>query len=153
MEWKTEDIIKVLGGGGVFTAIAAAMGWLRFGKKDKAEVGKLRSETILDIATVLEKKVSDDSKILTQALDWNMILVSQREKDNAMIDKLKEENDRLHGDINTLKSDFNSMIGEFNKRIKQLEDELEKSKQELIREREENKKQIEILKSQRYGDG
>lgn len=159
MEWETEDIIKVLTGTGIFTLIstivASAMGWVRFGKADKAKIGKVESETALDIATVAQKRISDEVKISDAALQWNINLASQLEKAIMLNDKKQAENDRLHGIIDTMKKDFEQAFeklkSEFNRRIKELEAEFERSKSELIKEREENREEIKRLKMQING--
>lgn len=153
MKWELTDIIKIAGGG-IFTAVAAivanAMGWLRFGKKDIAEVGKVKSETALDMATIAEKKTSDQIKIADAALQWTINI-------SARLEKEQQENDRLHSIIDAMKRDFERQVqklkNDFNLRIKELEGEFEKSKNELIREREENINEIKRLKDQINGNG
>ena len=160
MEWKTEDILKVVAGGGFFTLlstiIARAMGWIRFGKADKARVGKVQAETALDIATITQKKISDEVKISDAALQWTVNLATQLEKANAMIEKKQTENDRLHGIIDVMKRDFErefqKLKDDFNQRIKELEKELERSRDELIQERSANREEIKKLKAQIDGN-
>lgn len=160
MKWDIEDILKILGGGGLLAAIVSVfgnmMGWVRFGKKDSAEVGKIKSETALDAATIAEKKIADEVKISDAALQWTVNLASRLEQANIMIDKKQEENDRLHGIIDIMKKDFDrefqKLKDSFNRRIKELEGEFEKSKQELIKEREENRAEIKRLKDQIDGN-
>lgn len=159
MEWKTDDILKILAGGGssivISTIVARAMGWIRFGKVDKAKIGKVEAETALDIATVTQKKISDEVKISDAALQWTVNLASQLEKANAMLDKKQTENDRLHDIIDVMKRDFEKAFQklkeDFNKRIRELELEFEKSKNELIKEREDNREEIKRLKAQING--
>lgn len=159
MEWKAEDILKIVAGGGFFTLVstivARAMGWIRFGKVDKAKIGKVEAETALDMATITQKKISDEVKISDAALQWTVNLASQLEKANAMLDKKQTENDRLHGIIDVMKKDFErefqKLKEDFNKRIRELELEFEKSKNELIKEREENRAEIQRLKAQING--
>jgi hypothetical protein len=131
MEWKTEDILKVVTGGGlltlVSTIIARAMGWIRFGKTDKAKIGKVQSETALDIATISEKEASKDVRLADTALQWNINLASQLEKAIMMNEKKQEENDRLHDIIIALKHDYEKL----SRRVSQLEMELERAKREL----------------------
>ena len=156
MEWKAEDILKIITGGGLFTLlstiIARAMGWIRFGKADKARIGKVEAETAIRIATVAQKKISDEIKISDAALQWNLNLAAQLEKANVMNDKKQEENDRLHDIINKMKRDFDEAFQklkkDFDTRLKQLESEFEKSRRELIAEREENLAEIKRLKMQ-----
>jgi len=159
MEWKTEDILKVITGSGLLTLlstiVARAMGWIRFGKVDKARVGKVEAETAIDIATVAQKRISDEVKISDAALQWNINLASQLEKANILNDKKQAENDRLHGIIDTMKRDFEvafeKLKSEFNRRIKELEAEFEKSKNDFIKEREENREEIKRLKAEING--
>ncbi len=156
MEWKTEDLWKLIAGSTVLTAIIGkAMGWLRFGKSDKANVGKVEAETAVDLATVNAKKISDEIKISEAALQWTINLSSRLEKANAMIDRKQQENDRLHDIISKIKHDFDEEVqklkNNFNKRIRELESEFEKSKNELLKEREENREEIKKLKNQIYG--
>jgi len=160
MEWKTEDILKMVAGGGFFTLIstivARGMGWIRFGKSDKAKIGKVEAETALDIATVAQKKISDEVKISDAALQWTVNLASQLERANMLIEKKQIENDRLHGIIDVMKQDFETAFQklkeDFNQRIKQLEMEFEKSRNELIEEREANRAEISKLKRQIDGN-
>lgn len=141
VKWEMEDILKVLGGGGLLAAIVSVignmMGWIRFGKKDSAEIGKIQSEIALNAATVAEKKIADEIKISETAIEWAKTFSSSLEQANIMIDKKQEENDRLHGIIDVMKKDFEREVREltesFNKRIKELEGEFEKSKQEIKR--------------------
>jgi hypothetical protein len=159
MEWKTEDILKVITGSGLLTLlstiVARGMGWIRFGKADKAKVGKVEAETAIDIATVAQKRISDEVKISDAALQWNINLASQLEKANILNDKKQAENDRLHGIIDTMKRDFEvafeKLKSEFNRRIKELEAEFEKSKNDFIKEREENREEIKRLKAEING--
>lgn len=159
MEWKTEDILKVITGSGLLTLlstiVARGMGWIRFGKVDKARVGKVEAETAIDIATVTQKRISDEVKISDAALQWNINLASQLEKANILNDKKQAENDRLHGIIDTMKRDFEvafeKLKSEFNRRIKELEAEFEKSKNDFIKEREENRDEIKRLKAEING--
>lgn len=152
MRWDITDILKIAGGG-LFTALltffATLMGWIRFGKKDRADVGKVRSETALDIATIREKKVSDEVKISDAALQWTINISTRLEKE-------QQENDRLHSIIDTMKRDFEIQVqklkNDFNQRIKELENEFEKSKNDLIKEREENMEEIKRLKRQINGN-
>jgi len=160
VKWEITDILKILGGGGVLAAIVSlvgsAMGWLRFGKKDSAEIGKIQSETALDAATIAEKKIADEVRISDAALQWTVNLATRLEQANLMIDKKQEENERLHGIIDIMKKDFErefqKLKDNFNKRIKELENEFERSKQELIKEREENREEIKRLKNQLDGN-
>ena len=158
MKWEISDILKVAGGG-IFTALATiianAMGWLRFGKRDLAQVGKVKSETALDMAAISEKKISDEVKISDAALQWTVNLASRLEQANVMIDKKQQENDRLHGIIDLMKSDFErefqKLKTDFNDRIKELEQEFKRSKNDLIKERQENREEIKRLKDQING--
>ena len=154
MKWEVTDILKSIAGGGMFaaltTVLASAMGWVRFGKKDNAEVGKVRSETALDIATIREKKISDEIKISEAALQWTINI-------SARLEKEQQENDRLHSIIDNMKRDFEKQVqkltNDFNQRIKDLENEFEKSKRNFIKEREENIAEITRLKKQVNGNG
>lgn len=149
MRWEQTDILKILAGGGLFTALvtflANIMGWVRFGKKDVAEVGKVKSETALDIATIAEKKASDEVKISNAALQWTVNL-------SARLEKEQMENDRLHSIIDTLKNDWErdvkKMKDEYDLRIKILEEDLERVSKALTKEREENMQEIKRLKDQ-----
>lgn len=156
MEWKAEDILKMITGGGFITLIvsivANAMGWIRFGKTDKAKIIKMNAEAEIDFATVTQKQISDEVKISNAALQWTVNLASQLEKANFMIDRKQDENDRLHTIIDNMKKDFeeafDKLKDDFNNRIRQLESEFEKSKKQLISEREANMEEIKRLKTQ-----
>lgn len=144
MEWKTEDILKVITGSGLLTLlstiVARAMGWIRFGKVDRAKIGKVEAETAIDLATATQKKIETEVKISDAALQWTVNLASQLEKANTM-------NDRLNGVIDAMRRDFEKEIKklkeDFTKRIKDLEDELRQ-------EREAYREEIKNLKEQ-YG--
>lgn len=140
MEWKTEDILKMVTGGGLLTLIstivARGMGWIRFGKVDKAKIGKVQSETALDMASVAEKETSKDVRLADTALQWNINLASQLEKAIMMNEKKQEENDRLHDIIIALKHDYEKL----SRRVSQLEQELEKAKKELTERDKASKK-------------
>lgn len=161
MKWDITDILKSIAGGGVFAALstilAIAMGWIRFGKKDRADIGKVQSETALDLASIAEKKISDEVKISDAALQWTVNLATRLEQANVMIDKKQQENERLHEIIDVMKRDFErefqKLKEDFNARIRELENEFEKSKNDLIREREENREEIKRLKDQINGNG
>jgi hypothetical protein len=129
MEWKTEDILKVITGSGLLTLlstiVARGMGWIRFGKADKAKVGKVEAETALDMAAVAEKRISDEVKLSNTTLQWNINLSAQLEKALMMNEKKQAENDRLHDIIIALKYDYEKL----SRRVSQLETELEKAKE------------------------
>lgn len=152
MEWNVQSLLT----GSAFTAllaiIANAMGWIRFKKKDNANVDKIKSATALDIAEVTQKRIQDEVKISDAALQWTVNLASQLEKANSMIEKKQIENDRLYGIIDTMKDDFErdfeKLKSDFNTRIQQLERELEISRLALAKEREINMIEIERLKKQ-----
>jgi hypothetical protein len=124
------------------TLLANAMGWLRFGKKDKAEVAKLKSATLLDLAMVLEKKIASESTNLDSALQMNVNALSQ-------IEKLSAENDRLRASKNELERNIEIEIQRVkdncSKKMKLFEKELEKSNFELIKERERHREEIRKL--------
>lgn len=163
MKLETKDIVQVVGGGSVLSLIltffANAMGWIRFGKKDKAEVGKLESEIALNAATVSEKKNEENLKLADTLLQWTVNLSTRLEQAFAMLDRKQEEIDRLHGQINTMNKDFERELEkikeEYDERVKLLEKEFEKSRREfelsrreLLKERDENREEIKRLKYQ-----
>lgn len=160
MEWNAKSIFEALSTTSVIAfiggIIASILGWIRFGKKDKAEVGKLKSEVYIDLATILEKRIADEMKISDGALQWNVNFVSQLEKANAIIDKLRGENERLYDTINVLKqsfeAEFQNLKDSFSKRIKQLEEDLESSRKELMIEKEKNLIEIERRRNQNNAD-
>lgn len=160
MEWKAEDIFKIVAGSGAFTLIstiiAKSMGWIRFGKADKVRIQKVQSETVLDIATVLQKKITDESKVADTALQWNINLATQLEKEKVMNDKKQTEIDRLHDIINKMKYDFEGRVQklreDFESSMKNLEAEFEKSRKRFVAEREENVAEIQRLKRQINGE-
>lgn len=149
MEWKTEDILRVVVGGGFFTLlstiVARAMGWIRFGKTDKAKIGKVEAETAIDLATATQKKIETEVKISDAALQWTVNLASQLEKANTM-------NDRLNGIIDAMRRDFDKEVKklkeDFAKRINELEEEVKRYKNELIKEREAYHEEVKKLKEQ-----
>lgn len=145
MKWDIDDIAKILGGGGVLTTIAtivaSMMGWVRFGKRDSAEVEKLKSETAINKAIVSEKRTSDEVKITNTLLDLNIHLSTRLEQANVMIDRQNEEKGRLYNIINKMRADFERDVlklkNDYNKRINDLEKEFnedrEKSRLEIKR--------------------
>lgn len=143
------DIGQILAGGGIGTALTAIIAWLRFKRKDSAEVEKLNTETYIDLATVLEKKIANESKIADGAVQWNITLVSQLEKANVLIDKLRDDKDRLNETINKMRLEFYNDIQNLEKKYSDRIRELETT---LNIEREQNKKEIQILKQQVYGN-
>lgn len=159
MEWDVREILKAVGGWGVFTAIAALvakkMDWIRFGKADAAKVEKVHAEAALDLASVAEKEIEKEVKISNAALQWTVNLSARLEKALAMIDKKQEVIERLYGIIDKMKEDFDSDIEKiksaYDKRIEDLKKEFDKSKNELLSEREENRKEIKRLKAQIEG--
>lgn len=160
MDWSPIDIIKSLLSGSIITTlatiIAKKMDWIRFGKSDDAKIGKIKAETVVELANASAKRISDEVKISDAALQWTVNLASQLEKANALIDKKQAENDRLHGIIDAMKRDFEDAVQklkqEFKERIRQLEADFEKSKNELIAEREANRNEIKKLKRQIDGN-
>ena len=161
MEWNAESIMKYVGGTGIFTLltmiVGKAMGWIRFGKVDKAKVGKVQSETAIDIATVTQKKIEDEVKISGAALQWAANFAAQTEKANAMNERLQTENERLHSVIDTMKANFEKAIEkikeDFYRQIKELEADFIKSKDELIKRDHANREEIKRLKAQIDGQG
>lgn len=141
---RLKDILTwVLGGGSLVTLIVAkAFGWLRFRNKDSADTDKVRSETAIDLATVSEKRITDEVKISDAALQWTVNLATQLEKANQMIDKKQGENERLHGIIDLMKIDFERSMKElrenFDKRFHDLEREFDLSREAWVKERNDN---------------
>lgn len=144
MQWDLKDILAA--GGGIFavlaTILANAMGWLRFGKKDKAEIGKLKSETVLDLAKVLEKKIADENATMNMILQMNLNFASQSEK-------LRVENDLLHDTIHNLKQNFDTEIqnmgSKYNKKIRDLEKRCQKTIGALLKQNETLRTEIQRL--------
>lgn len=145
--------ILVAGVSIIATLIANAMGWVRFGKKDKAETSKiqaetskLKSETLLDLAMVLEKKIAYESSNLDSMLQLNVNALSQIEKLSAENDRLKESKNELEKNIEIEINLAVSRIKEnCNKRIKSFERELEKSNAALLKERQKHREDIRKL--------
>jgi hypothetical protein len=127
VKWDIKDIVEVLGGG----LLASVLAWLRFGRKDKAEVGKLRSETVLDLAKVLEKRIAEDNATMSLALQMNVNAVSQAEK-------LRAENDRLYENIATIKLNFESELQKisekYDKKVAEIKKECERTNRRLLAE-------------------
>src|SRR5947199_384771 len=116
MEWTVQDIVKSVLGGGLFTGIVAlvgrAMGWLRFNKKDNADVSKVKSETAIDLAEVDNKKIDDEVKISKAALEWTVQLAGQLEKANLINEKRQQEIERLHAVMAKMREDFEKRMSE-----------------------------------------
>jgi hypothetical protein len=135
------------------TLLANAMGWLRFGKKDKAEVGKiqaeegkLKSETALNLAMVLEKKIASESTNLDSMLQLNVNALSQVEKLTAENERIKKAKEELEKNIEIEINFAVSKIKEnCNKRIKSFERELERSNAVLLKERQKHREEIRKL--------
>lgn len=151
---KFSDIIKWIIGGGSFATViigifARAMGWIRFRKKDSADTDKVKSETAIDLATVNEKKISDEVKISDAALQWTVNLATQLERANTRIDMKQSEIERLHEIIDLMKIDFEKSMKElhenFNKRFSDLEKEFDISKEAWKKERNDNMFEISRL--------
>lgn len=127
MKWDIKDIVEVLGGG----LLASVLAWLRFGRKDKAEVGKLKSETVLDLAKVLEKRIAEDNATMGLALQMNVNAVSQAEK-------LRAENDRLYENIATIKLNFEAELQKisekYDKKVAEIKKECERTNRRLLAE-------------------
>lgn len=127
MKWDIKDIVEVLGGG----LLASVLAWLRFGRKDNAEVGKLKSETVLDLAKVLEKRIAEDNATMGLALQMNVNAVSQAEK-------LRAENDRLYENIATIKLNFEAELQKisekYDKKVAEIKKECERTNRRLLAE-------------------
>jgi hypothetical protein len=137
VKWDIKDIVEVLGGG----LLASVLAWLRFGRKDKAEVGKLRSETVLDLAKVLEKRSAEDNATMSLALQMNVNAVSQAEK-------LRAENDRLYENIATIKLNFESELQKisekYDKKVSEIKNECERTNRRLLAEIKRLNEQLNI---------
>lgn len=137
MKWDIKDIVEVLGGG----LLASVLAWLRFGRKDKAEVGKLRSETVLDLAKVLEKRIAEDNATMSLALQMNVNAVSQAEK-------LRAENDRLYENIATIKLNFEDELQKisekYDKKVSEIKKECERTNRRLLAEIKRLNEQLNI---------
>jgi hypothetical protein len=131
VKWDIKDIVEVLGGG----LLASVLAWLRFGRKDKAEVGKLKSETVLDLAKVLEKRIAEDNATMGLVLQMNVNAVSQAEK-------LRAENDRLYENIATIKLNFEAELQnelqkiseKHDKKVSEIKKECERTNRRLLAE-------------------
>lgn len=171
VEWDIKEILKSVGGYGVFTTIALfiakRMDWIRFGKTDAAKVDKVNAETALDLASVAEKEIEKEVKISTAALQWNINLASRLEKALSMVDAKQEIIERLYGVIEKMKEDFDKSISKmkddfnrdiekvkssYDKRIGDIKKEFEHSKKELLAESEKSKEEIRRLKEQIHGN-
>lgn len=128
------------------TLLANAMGWLRFGKKDKAEVDKLKSATLLDLAMVLEKKIASESTNLDSALQMNVNALSQIEKLTAENERLKKSKNELERNLETeIRLAVDKIKENCNKQIRSFERELEKSNAALLKERQRHREEIRKL--------
>lgn len=145
MEWDWNKIWPAISGS-LVTACAAiianAMGWIRFGQKDKAQVGKIKSETAIDLARISAKKIDDEIKISKAALEWTVQLSEQLERAHLLTEKRQMENDALHEMINKMRIDFDAQIQE-------LETALEKCQQQTARDRREIEKLRQQLNDRR----
>lgn len=149
-------IITILTGGGavgLFALIGNAMGWVRFRKKDDAQVYKVHAETQVDLAEASNKKIDDEVKISKAALEWTVQLASQLEKANILNDKRQEEIDRLHELIQQMKADADKQKADFDKRMKEVEDVLDANQNELNVERQKNQDLLSKLNQFINGTG
>lgn len=149
MAW-TEILTIIIGSGlatGVLALLGNAMGWVRFSKKDKAEISKVESETKLDLAEVVNKKIDDEVKISKAALEWTVQLALQLEKANLVNDKRQQEIDRLHTVMNEMRLDFEIRKVEFEKRMDDMEKLIQINQADLLHERTKNTELIEKLNS------
>lgn len=126
----TLKIILTSTGTAIVGFLASQMNWIRFLKRDKANVKKIESEISIDNAESDSRKADTEIKISKAALEWTVQIAEQLERANDVSDKRQVEIDRLHSVINTMRTDFN-------KRIQELEEELDKTQEEINNERME----------------
>lgn len=131
-----QDWIKILFGSGlvsgVFLVIGNSLGWIRFKKKDDAEVQSIKAD-------VQSKKVEDEIKISKAALEWTVQLAARLETANVTIEKRQIEIDRLHGVIQLMRDDFE-------KRMTEMEAMLTLNQEEIDTERKKNQELLNKLK-------
>lgn len=127
MEWK--DILPSLLSGTAITTIVAAigkaLGLVKFGKKEKAEVDSIRTD--------------NDVKISKATMEWALQLVAQLERVNLLLDRERIENNNLHIYIEEMKRGFDEQVERFEKR-------LAASQKEMTDQKEVNNTLIEQLK-------
>lgn len=132
MEWKTEDIVKALGGGTVVTVFVAVvgwfMGWLRFGKKDTAETKKIEADTAI-------AEVEKEIKMTNMALKIADQYTEQLHHANETIDKQIVQMQELREELITVKNKCNAIENELtivNNKCHAMEAELKGEKQKNI---------------------
>ena len=139
---ENNEWFKVLGGGTVITAlaglIAKTMGWIRFDKRDAAEVGKMNSSSQVDLADVANKKIDDEVKLSTASLEWTIELSRQLSNCNLLNEKRQAENDKLHEAMKQMRIDFEA-------RMNEMDAILKAERQELAAERRCNKELLDRL--------
>lgn len=137
----------LLGGGlltGIFAVIANAMGWIRFSKKDTADISKVNSETTVTLADANNKKIDDEVKISKAALEWTVQLAGQLERCNAIGEKKQAE-------IEAIRVLMQELRDELRLKIENMDALLDKAQKELSYERALNKELLEKIKSHMNG--
>lgn len=122
MEWNGEKIWQALLSGGFITAltaiIAKKMDWVRFGRKDRAEVQKIEAETL---AKINAKRIEDEVKISANALEWSAKIWAQLEKANNEIDRLYNIISRMRDEMQKLEDELDETRSALNKDRQELE--------------------------------
>ena len=103
----------------------------RFKHKDKAEVGKLTSETAVDFADIVSKHISAGVSMADSTREWAQIFIDQLKEANVIIHSKQEE-------IDALRASFHVMREEFEKKMNRMEKLLDSSQKELNAERIKN---------------
>ena len=146
---ENNEWFKILGSGTVITAlaglIAKTMGWIRFEKRDAAEVSKMNSSSQVDLADVANKKIDDEVKISKAALEWTVQLAEQLAKSNVINEKRQVEIDRLHDVMKHMREDFET-------RMNEMEIMLQGAQKELTEERNKNKLLLDRLNAHINGN-
>lgn len=137
MKWTWKEILEHLLSAGVITGaiafIGQQMGWLRFRKKDNAEIDKIKSEAASIEADIDSKRTDNVVKLSENALTWTVQLAAQLEKANIANEKLKTEIERHQKRINLMKEDFEKQMDVMEQMLsvtrKDCESEKEKNSQ------------------------
>lgn len=159
LEIQWYQVLALVGSGGIAGIVLGIMAWVRFRKKDRADVTVTEADAEVKEATAM--KIKAEANQLTKQTDINVadaalkiaeslrIQLTQKDKD---LDDTQAEVDKLRKD----QWELNQKNIEVSNRCEKLQRDLDKEKEknrELLSELEQLKLQLEMIKRTQEGGG
>ena len=102
LEFNSETLVLLLGGGVIGTIFTAVITWLRFSKKDRADTVKIDAEAAKTLAEANEIKAKAEVTVADAALNLAKRLGEECDMTKTQLEKTQKELDDAHQQLNKL---------------------------------------------------